>query len=135
MSRNGWRGGSAALARARRQFQNWRRTKQGRERIPDALWAVAVDAALEHGVNKTSRALGLNHSALQAEAQKRAAVAAAADASPAEFVELPMLAVGRGAERVLEADNGHGTKLRIHFKGGAGADLTSLAVMLWRSER
>jgi hypothetical protein len=94
------------------------------------LWAVAVDAALEHGVNKTSRALGLNHSALQAEAQKRAA-----DASPAEFVELPMLAVGRGAERVLEADNGHGTKLRIHFKGGAGADLTSLAVMLWRSER
>ena len=60
-----------ALVAARRQFQKWRRTKRGREPIPRPLWSVAAKVAVKHGVNKTSRALGLNHSALKAEVQKR----------------------------------------------------------------
>ena len=123
------------MTRARRQFQTWRRTKRGRERIPDALWAVAVEAATEHGVNKISRALGLNHSALQAKAQKQAQGAAVGDEPAAGFVELAMPALPSGPECTVEAEDGAGTKLRIHLKGGAIADLTALARMLWPAER
>ena len=135
MRSNGRRVGSPALTRARRQFQAWRRTKHGRERIPDGLWAVAVEAAAEHGVNKTSRQLRLNHSSLQAQVRKQRDGVLAADASTG-FVELAMPpTVAGGPECILEADNGSGTKLRIHLKGGATADLTSLARMLWRPDR
>ena len=135
MRSNRRRGGSAALTRARRQFEKWRRTKRGRERIPDTLWTLAVGAAKEHGVNETSRALRLNHSALQAEAQKRAAVSVVIDEPPAGFVELPMAADRGGVECIMEADDGDGRRLRIHLKGAAGADLACLAESLWRPER
>ena len=122
------------MTRARRHVEAWRRTKRGRERIPDALWAVAVEAATEHGINKTSKALRLNHSALQAETRKRAHGILAGDA-PGEFVELAVPTVRGDPECIVEADNGSGTKLRIHLKGGATADLTSLTRMLWRPDR
>ncbi len=134
MRRNGRRGGSPALTRAKRLFQTWRRAKRGRERIPDALWAVAVEAATEHGINTTSKALRLNHSALQAETRKRANGILAGDA-PAEFVELAVPTVRGDPESIVEVDDGSGTKLRIHLKGGATADLISLTRMLWRADR
>ena len=128
------RGGSRVLARAKGQFAAWRRIKRGRERIPDPLWAVAVEAAREHGVNKTSRALRLNHSALQAEAQRRAGDVVSGN-GPARFVELTVPAVGGVGESVVEAEDGHGAKLRVHLKGAAGADLIPLVRMLWGPDR
>jgi hypothetical protein len=99
------------------------------------LWTLAVGAAKQHGVNKTSQALRLNHSALQVEAQKRAAVSVVTDAPPAGFVELPMRADRGGVECIMEADDGDGRRLRIHLKGAAVADLACLAGELWRLER
>jgi hypothetical protein len=122
------------LTRARRQFRAWRRAKRGRERIPEPLWVLAVKAAAEHGVNKTSRLLRLNHSSLQAQVLKQGGGVLAGDASTG-FVELAMPTVAGGPEYIVEAEAGNGPKLRIHLKGASGTDLTSLVRTLWRPDR
>ena len=51
---------SEELAQARRRFKRWREVRTGRARIPEALWAIAVGLAREHGLNQTAGALRLN---------------------------------------------------------------------------
>ena len=60
-----------ALTWARRQYQVWRQAKRRRQCIPDALWFVAVKAAIEHGLIQTSQARRLNHCSLPAEVRKQ----------------------------------------------------------------
>ncbi len=55
----------ARLAGTRRRFDRWRRTRKGRSRIPETLWASAVKAAGRYGVNKTAQALRLDYYALK----------------------------------------------------------------------
>ncbi len=135
MRSNSSRGTSPALVAARRQFQKWRRTKRGRERIPRALWTAAVKVAVKHGVNQTSRALGLNHSALQAEMEKRSKGAVANRHSGSGFVELPLSALSGAPECTIEVENDEGAKLRIHFKGSATANVLSVSRALWSDQR
>ena len=124
-----------ALTRAKQEFEKWRQVRRARERIPAALWALAVKAANAEGFSKTSVVLRLNYLALRAAARKRAGASKRAEEPPVAFVELPLPAVPGDGECLLEADNGRGAKLRIHLKGAAIADLSSLAGMLWRLER
>ena len=49
-----------SLARTRRRFEAWRLRKRPGGRIPEALWAKAVEAAREHGLARTSQALRLD---------------------------------------------------------------------------
>ena len=44
-----------AFVGLRRRFDEWRRQRRRRTRIPEPLWVAAVEAAREHGVWKTSR--------------------------------------------------------------------------------
>jgi hypothetical protein len=46
-----------SLDELRSRFEQWRRTRQGRARIPDELWAAAVTLARRDGVNSTATAL------------------------------------------------------------------------------
>lgn len=66
------------LERARRRFDRWRRTRRHGARIPNALWALAVAAAREHGINPTSEHLHLdfNHLKKRLEADSVTTVAA-----------------------------------------------------------
>jgi len=133
-------GTSRALRLAERCFEQWRRAKRGRESIPVDLWAAAARAASEIGVNRASRALGLNHTALQDEVRKRARLGAGRQAdggctepeAAAQFLSVPLPMARPGSECVLEVEDGQGAKLRIHLKGAATADLASLTRVLWR---
>ena len=130
----GVKGGTLpALKRAERRFEQWRRAKRGREPISDGLWAAAARAAAEIGVNRASRALGLNHTALQAEVRKRTNGPAREREAVPEFLSVPLPMAGGGPECIMEIENGQGAKLRIHLKGPATADLASLAGVLWRT--
>jgi hypothetical protein len=53
------------LAAIRRGFDRWRRTRQGRSRIPEELWALAVEAAGQYGLNSTAQALRLDYYSLK----------------------------------------------------------------------
>ena len=107
------RDGSRALMRARREFGRWRRGRRGRQRIPQGLWDLAVEAAAEHGIHQVSRVLGLNHSALKAAVQKRTDKVVG-DAAAAGFVELAWPAAGGSGACMIEAEDGRGTMLRIY---------------------
>ena len=53
------------LAQGLRQFEQWRRQREGRGRVPDHLWSLAVELAREFGVS-----LGRTNYCLQASIQK-----------------------------------------------------------------
>jgi hypothetical protein len=124
-------GRAGGLARAERSFEQWRRSRGRRERIPEELWRMAVDAAAVGGVTATARRLRVNATKLKERMQ------AAADGRAREegfgFVELPFVGAASVPECILEAEDQSGTKLRIHLKGGATAQAMSLGRMLWRN--
>ena len=120
------------LAEVKRGFDQWRRSRQRGRRIPEPLWLLAVKAASRYGVQSTARRLGLNATRLQKQVQRLAPSQAAQE--PAGFVELRWPGADCPAECILEADGQSGRKLRIHLKGPATAQATSLGRLLWTGE-
>ena len=111
----------ADLTRARDRLTAWRRTKQPRSRIPEALWETAVKLAVKHGVHRTARTLKLDYYSLK----KRVL---AVEERPAEkdspFVELPS-AFAPVSECVIELEGDAGT-LRVHLKGYSATEIATV---------
>jgi hypothetical protein len=119
------------LERARRRFERWREARTGRSRIPEALWAIAVGLAREHGLNQTAGALRLNYYGLKKRVDSGAGEARVQEAGTS-FIELvaarPTIGI---CECVLELENGRGAKMRIQLKGGDAPELARLASVFW----
>ena len=117
-----------------RRFDRWRRTHQGRARIPETLWTAAVKAAGRYGLAKTARALGLDYAALK----KRVAAAGSGSISDrgtvARFVELAAPGSGSSGECILELEDPGGAKMRVQLKGVEAPDLTALSRSFWGME-
>jgi hypothetical protein len=125
-------GRTERLTEADRSFTQWRRTRTRRERIPERLWRMAVDAAMVGGVSGTARRLRLNPTQLKERLQ-----ASLQQATPDEqprFVQWPFMQGAALPECVLEAEAPCGTKLRIHLKAAATQQVATLGRMLWRDE-
>lgn len=118
------------LDRAQRRFERWRRTRQRRSPIPDALWAVALEAARAHGLHQTARTLRLNQTALTQRLR-----AAGSPAARATFVELIPAPPAGGPACTLELETARGAKLRIQLQGIAPPDLATLSRTLWHAAR
>jgi hypothetical protein len=116
------------LAQARSQFQAWRARRQVGGRIPQPLWALAVQLVARHGVSRTATALGLDYYGLK----RRAAAADQPKARGPAFVELPAPVVV-GKQCRFELDNGTGTTLRVQLVGYDTADVEALARHLWNA--
>jgi hypothetical protein len=118
------------LLRARSRFQAWRGRRKAGERIPPALWTLAVRLVNRHGVSRVAAILGLDYYGLK----KRAEVAAAQppSSSPA-FVELPS-AVVVGQQCLFELDTGAGATRRVQLVGYDAAALAVLARSFWSAE-
>ena len=137
-----------ALERIRGRLERWRRTGRGRDRIPEELWGVAVEAVSTYGLNKTARALGLDYYSLKQRVESAAddpggpAKRRGPKASPvARFVELasgvaePVPARSSGAPAcVLEFERASGAKLRVQLQSVAVADLVALGRSFWSAD-
>ena len=123
------------LVAVKRRFEHWRRTRTTRGPIPDPLLAMAVKAAAKHGVSKTARTLGLNATTLKKQVAASDPGGPAGNGEGPQFVQLALPPTGDGPECLVEVEDGHGTKLRIHLKGGATTDLTALSRVFWSRER
>jgi len=137
MSTKGTRDLPARLKDLRRRFEQWRRTRKVRARIPEPLWASAVKLAGRYGIHRTAKALRVDYYALK----KRAEVAPAATAGKvsagdagARFLELPAAAWAGGGECTLELEDAGGAKLRVHLKGFEAPDLAVLSRSFWQSD-
>jgi hypothetical protein len=112
------------LSKVRRDLERWRQRRNRPMRIPEAVWAVAVELADERGVAPISRALRLDYYSLK----KRLQAAREKKATPAPtFVEVVAGEFSPGpAECVLEVEEAGGARMRIQLKGGAVPDLVAL---------
>lgn len=122
------------LARVQRRFEHWRRTRHRRSPIPDALWAMALDAARAHGLHQTARTLRLNQTALT---QRLRATGGPAGDPPVRtpFVELLPAPAAGGPACTLELETARGAKLRLQLQGIAPPDLAALSRTLWQAAR
>ncbi len=116
----------AGLKRARQGFERWRRTRTGRPRIPESLWTVAVKAAGQFGLQRTSQALRLDYVALKRHVESGTAQSPSRKEVAPGFVELVTTGSANGTECVLELEDPSGTRMRIELKGIAPPDLVAL---------
>jgi hypothetical protein len=121
-------GRTMSIDEVRARFEQWRQNRQGRARIPDELWAAAIEVARRDGVNRTAGALHLDGGKLKR--RMVAAEAVSGKAMPPTFVELMASHAAGLPECTIELEGRHG-KLRIHWKGATAADLAGLSRALW----
>jgi hypothetical protein len=122
---------SASDVRAtRRAVEAWRSTCQGQHgRIPEALWARAVECALRHGVETVAMQLGIRPGTLlrRVEAQK-----GRTESEKPVFIELGMPSSSpQGCE--IELERADGAKLSIHVQGQCPDLQALLSAFLSRS--
>lgn len=125
------------LSRAAARFAKWRRTRALGTRIPESLWALAVELATSYGVCPTAATLKLNYYDLKKRVAANASPSGRSDASSPSptFIELAGPTLGTSGEWVIECENAAGSKLRIHLKGSHVPDLLALSGSLWNSSR
>lgn len=121
MAKQNQHGLPSDLAKARDRLAAWRRTKQPRSRIPEALWEKAAELAAKYGVHRTARSLKLDYYSLK---KRVDAAAARPETSGSPFVELPA-ALAPVPECVMEWEDHTGT-LRVHLKGYSATEIAAV---------
>ncbi len=125
----------AQLKAAQRQFERWRGSHGGRRRIPESLWAVAVKAAGQFGINRTAEALRVDYYRLKKRVAPRAAGAGSHPSGRGAmeaFLELtPAMAPNRG-RCLVELEDRAGSKMRIELETLETPDLVALTGSFWR---
>ncbi len=116
------------VARRLEAYRNRRRDQRSR-RLPEGLWARAVDLARRHGVSRISRALRLEYYVLKR--RLRAAGERPVEEVLPRFVEVGPF--GGSAAHAIEVEDGEGRKMTVRVSGGSAGDLVALAEGLWRS--
>ena len=124
----------AWLERLRRRFDGWRQSRDGRSRIPEALWASAVKAASRYGLNPTARALGLDYYSLKKHVEAAASCGGPDRREEAGFIEVTPVASAGVSEFSLELEHPSGAELRVQLKGIPAPDLAALIRSFWSME-
>ena len=111
----------AALKDLEKRFERWRRTRQPRERIPDALWAAAAKLTRRHSIHKVSRRLRLNSKTLK----QRASGGSSAQGGDPGFVEIPWSRLERetAASCLVEIRRGDGAVMTLSIPREGGVDM------------
>ncbi len=136
MSTRRGRGVPAQLENVRQRFERWRQARTVRTRIPEPLWAAAVEMAKEYGVNLTAKTLRVDYYRLKKRVEQEAASSTGApcEGSTATFLELAAPVVSRSGECIVELEDGYGAKMRVHLKGAEAPDLAALSRSFWGVE-
>ena len=124
------------IERARLRFKRWRKNRKKVTRIPDRLWATAVDAAHLHGVNPTAIALGLDYNRLKDRMRPARRSTRGETAKSPSFMELIVPSETRHfQECMVEVENARGAKMKIHFQNVEMHDLAAWIQRFWSESR
>jgi hypothetical protein len=119
----------------RNRFEIWRKGRQQRGRIPEALWQAAAELCKEYPVYEVSRSLRLNYNGLRHRIPESAPERSQAvgQGSDIGFVRLDLGARIRSAECLVEMEAPNGARMRMSFKGVLGdVDPVELSRAFWR---
>jgi len=122
------------LEAVRRRLDAWRRTRRGRERIPDRLWTAAVQMAGVYGLCITARTLRLDYVALKRHVESARRQGPPGPEPAMSFVEVRPPEPTAAPECLLELEDPRGVKMRIHLQGVALPDVVALSQCLWSGE-
>jgi hypothetical protein len=116
-----------------RRFEHWRRTRRVLSRIPEPLWAAAVEMADTCGISHTAKTLRVNYNALRKRVEHQTA---AVPRKPEEntvttFLELASPTRVGSCQCTVELEDACGAKMRVHLQSGEVPDLASLSRSFW----
>ena len=112
----------AGLERVRMELASWREQRRGGERIPNGLWGEAARAARQHGVNRVSKALGLDYNHLKRRCGHGAATRDTTRSPEPMFMELEGARPEAGLACVVELEKGNGARMRICVREAVAVD-------------
>ena len=128
-------GTDSNLAEVQAKFEEWRRSRNGRERIPDSLWRAATNLYKtgNYSMHILCKAFRVNHTSLKNHIQRHEnrvpeTTEQITDPSPA-FIEVDF---APSSECVIELEDTVGTKMRMCFRGKVDLELVASACSLWR---
>lgn len=118
------------LEEVQQLFEEWRRNKKRRDRIPEALWKVVVSLSGDLSVHQISKLLHLNHTAVRdrVRAHKQGD---GIQRNGSAFIELGMSSLPAAGECTVEMERPNGMKMKISIKGGGGFDIVELGRAFW----
>jgi hypothetical protein len=117
------------LEEVQQLFEEWRRNKRRRDRIPAALWEAAVSLSGQHSSNKISKLLRLNHTAVRDCIGAHKQGEKSQGNAPA-FIELAMSPSATVGECTIEMERPDGERMKICFKGSS-IDAAELSKAFW----
>ena len=124
------------VEQVRRRWAEWRSTHAVRSRLPEELWAAAVELVQRDGMDATARALDVDKPSLRKwagrlnparpqSARRKPQPKQRANALPA-FVELLASGSGTGTSCLVEVESLQGAKLRLELKAIGTSALAEL---------
>ena len=124
------------VEQVRRRWAEWRSTHAVRSRLPEELWAAAVELVQRDGIDATARVLDVDKPSLRKWAGRlnpgppqptrgKSQLKERANALPA-FVELLASGSGTGTSCLVEVESPRGAKLRLELKGIQASELAEL---------
>ncbi len=122
---------SPDIAEAKNQFKHWRKTRKSRKPIPEDLWQSAINLSKIYSVNKISKELSLNHTALKKRFHDSQIISSS-------FIEIDMPSPPSQisvSECVVEMVDVNGSQMKMYFKGEAGIDLLELGKSFWEKKK
>jgi len=112
----------AGLERVRTELALWREQRRGGERIPKGLWREAARAGRQYGLNRVSKALGLDYNHLKRRAGRCAGASETSGGSGPVFVELEGQRTEAGLACIVELEKGNGVRMRICVREAVAVD-------------
>jgi hypothetical protein len=113
-----------SITQLQQRFEQFRTTRTGRTKLPEALWQAVVEQARQHGVNVVAHALRLDYSGLKKRLN-------GTSVPPTAFVELMGASGARADEYVIEFESKPSPRMRVQWKGAAPPDW-SAQLRAWR---
>jgi len=122
MDRNAGEELPVGLERVRAELELWRERRRIGERIPKGLWRDAARASRQYGVNRVSKALGLDYNHLKRRSGSYQAAPEGDAGDGTGFVEVKAPSEGSGAGCIVELQKGNGARMRICVREAAAVD-------------
>jgi hypothetical protein len=105
---------SEQLQELKRRLDEWRAVRAPRSRLPEELWAAAVEIGGQQGLYRTAKVLRLDYAALKKRMGNASSPASAP--VPSAFVELLNAAGPTAADCLIELEGAGGGRMRIQMK-------------------